>query len=318
MSKFIDNIKLRIINSVPVTSAVRLSKTIVLPGFDGQSIFNVARFFYEAVTRSSVLDRAAAISFKFILAIFPALIVVLTLIPFIPIDDFQESLMHFFEQLMPAEAYNLISDTLDSLVNQKHSTLLSVGFILGLYFGSNTVQAILDGLHASYHIEQKYSTWKQRLISLGLIIFLPLLIAVALFILTASGFIINYLHINELIGDDITLFMLQVFKWVLSALLIMLSISTLYNAANGHPGKWKIFSAGATLSTIGMLIVSAGFAFFVNNFGTYNKLYGSLGAVLVTLLWVYINFITLLVGFELNTSIVKAKKYGRKLFNDND
>lgn len=67
-----------------------------------------------------------------------------------------------------------------------------------------------------------------------------------------------------------------------------------------------------------MLIVSAGFAFFVNNFGTYNKLYGSLGAVLVTLLWVYINFITLLVGFELNTSIVKAKKYGRKLFNDND
>ncbi len=311
-----EKIKNYIVHSAVVQSSIALSKNIILPGFDGQSIFNVARFFYEAIARSSVLDRAAAISFKFILAIFPALIVLLTLIPYIPIDNFQESLMNFFQQLMPAEAYGLISETLDSLVNKKYSTLLSVGFILGLYFGSNTVQAILDGLQASYHIEKKYSNWKQRLISLGLIVSLPILTAVALFILAISGFILDYLHIHDLIGDDRTLFVLQIFKWFLSALLIMISISTLYNAASPGQGRWRLFSAGATLSTLGVLIVSAGFAFFVNNFGTYNKLYGSLGAVLVTLLWVYINFITILVGFELNTSIAKAKKYGRELFTD--
>src|SRR6056297_3524617 len=157
----VEKIKIWLLKSAPVQTLLTWSKRIVLPGFDGQSIFTVARFFYEALTQSSVLDRAAAISFKFILAIFPALIVLLTLIPYIPIDNFQETLLNFFKNLMPADAYGVVSDTLNSLINQKYSTLLSVGFLLGLYFGSNTVQAILDGLHASYHVQKQYSVWKQ-------------------------------------------------------------------------------------------------------------------------------------------------------------
>jgi membrane protein len=296
----------------PVKAAIRLSKTIVLPGFDGQSIFTVARFFYEALTRSPVTDRAAAISFKFILAIFPALIMVLTLIPYIPVENFQESLMQMFATLMPQDAFNLISDTLDSLVNKKYSTLLSIGFILGLYFGSNTVQAILDGLHASHYIEQQHSVWKQRLISLGLVILLPIMAAIALVFSTASGYILDWLRINELIGSTLTLFFLKILQWVLSALLIILSISFLYNVADVKKRKWRMFSAGANISAIGVLIVSAGFAYFVNNFGTYNKLYGSLGAVLVTLMWIYANFITILIGFELNTSISRARRMGQQ------
>lgn len=308
----VKKIKIWFLKSSPVQALIAWSKRIVLPGFDGQSIFTVARFFYEALIHSSVLDRAAAISFKFILAIFPALIVVLTLIPFIPIDDFQETLLSFFQNLMPADAYNVISDTLNSLIKQKYSTLLSVGFVLGLYFGSNTVQAILDGLHASYHIQKRYSVWKQRLVSLGLVILLPILAAIALLLMGVSGFVLDYMHFREFFGSDLTITFLKILKWILSALVILLSISFLYNVADVGRRKWRVFSAGASLCTLGILIVSGGFAFFVNNFGTYNKLYGSLGAVLVTLIWIYANFITILIGFELNASISKAHKLGQE------
>lgn len=312
----IEKLKNKILQSNLVQNGLELSRKIVLPGFDGQSIYSVARFFYESVTHSSVIDRAAAISFKFILAIFPALIVVLSLIPYIPIDNFQDSLLAFFQQLMPSDAYNMVAETLNSLVTKKHSTLLSAGFVLGLYFGSNTVQAILDGLHASYNIEKTYSGWQLRLISLGLVIVLPILGAIALLLLGMGGIVLEYAHVKEFIGNKHTITILQILKWVLSALLITLSISFLYNVADLGKRKWRIFSAGSNLSTLGVLIVSAGFAFFVNNFGTYNKLYGSLGALLVTLVWIYANFITILVGFELNTSISKARKQGQEIFED--
>ncbi len=316
MFDWIYTFKRRVLTSWPVSTTIRLSQKLILPGFDGQSVFNVARFFYEAILRGSVLDRAAAISFKFILSVFPAIIVILTLIPYIPVSNFQDALMHFFERMMPGEAFEVIESTLDNLVNKKHNTLLSIGFILALFFASNTIQAILDGLNASFHLTDKRSTLGQRLVSLGLIIFLPILMALGLLIFTFSGFLLEWLHIQDILGSERTIFLLQLLKWILSAFLIMTSISILYNTAAGKREKVKLFSAGASLSTIGVLVVSALFATFVNNFGTYNKLYGSLGAILVTLLWVYINFITILVGFELNTSIAKAKKYGRELFSD--
>lgn len=314
----LEKLKTKFVQSVPVQTSITLAKKIVLPGFEGQSIFTVARFFFEAITHTSVLDRAAAISFKFMLAIFPALIVILTLIPFIPIENFQESLLHFFQNLMPAEAYELISETLNSLVNKKYSTLLSLGFILGLYFGSNTVQAILDGLHASHHIDTEYSVWKQRLISLGLVILLPIFSALALIIFGVGGYVIDYLHLQDLIGSTLTLVILEFMRWVLTILVIEITISFLYNVADLSKHRWRIFSAGANLSTFGVLLVSAGLAYFVNNFGTYNKLYGSLGAVLVTLVWIYANFITILIGFELNASISKARKHGKEIYNGHE
>jgi membrane protein len=315
MFDWIKKIKHQILHSIPVRTAVVVSKKIVLPGFDGQSVHDVARFFYEAIYHGAVLDRAAAISFKFLLAVFPAIIVLLSLIPYIPVDNLQDTIMVTAKSLMPHDAYSLIESTLENLISKKHSTLLSIGFILVLFFASNTIQAILDGLNSSYNLKQKQSSFHQRLISMGLIIALPILMALALIIMGLSGFIIDYLHINALLGSDLTYFGLKLLKWVLSISLILISISTLYNVANVNKKKWKFVSAGASLSTLGVIIVSVGFAYYVNNFGTYNKLYGSLGALLVTLMWIYINFITILVGFELNTSITRAEKQGKELFN---
>jgi len=316
MKDWIEKIKQRILNSIAVRTAIVVSKKIVLPGFDGQSVYDVSRFFFEAIMRGSIPDRAAAISFKFLLAFFPAIIVLISLIPYIPVENLQDTVMHTAKNLMPQDAYSLIESTLENLLSKKYSTLISIGFILVLYFASNTIQAILDGLNASFNLSQRQSPIHQRLVSLGLLIALPIMMALALVIMGLSGFVINYLRINDLLGNYLTYYGLELLKWILSAGLILLSISTLYNVANVNKRQWRFISAGASLSTIGVIVVSLGFAYYVNNFGSYNKLYGSLGALLATLIWIYINFITILVGFELNTSISKAHRLGQQLFNE--
>lgn len=316
MKDWIEKIKQRILHSVAVRTAVVVSKKIVLPGFDNQSVYDVSRFFFEALSHGSIPDRAAAISFKFLLAFFPAIIVLISLIPYIPVDNLQETVMNTAENLMPQDAFGLIESTLENLLSKKYTTLISIGFIFVLYFASNTIQAILDGLNASYNLSQIRKPFQERLISLGLLIALPITMGLALLIMGLSGFVIDYLRINDLLGNYLTYYGLELLKWVLSAALILLSISTLYNVAHTNKRKWKFISAGASLSTAGVIIVSLGFAFYVNNFGNYNKLYGSLGALLVTLMWIYINFITILVGFELNTSISKAHRLGQQLFNE--
>jgi membrane protein len=316
MKDWIEKIKQRILNSIAVRTAIVVSKKIVLPGFDGQSVYDVSRFFFEAIMRGSIPDRAAAISFKFLLAFFPAIIVLISLIPYIPVENLQDTVMHTAKNLMPQDAYGLIESTLENLLSKKYSTLISIGFILVLYFASNTIQAILDGLNASFNLSQRQSPIHQRLVSLGLLIALPIMMALALVIMGLSGFVINYLRINDLLGNYLTYYGLELLKWILSAGLILLSISTLYNVANVNKRQWRFISAGASLSTIGVIVVSLGFAYYVNNFGSYNKLYGSLGALLATLIWIYINFMTILVGFELNTSISKAHRLGQQLFNE--
>jgi membrane protein len=316
MKDWIEKIKQRILNTVAVRTVIVVSKKIVLPGFDGQSVYDVSRFFFEAITHGSIPDRAAAISFKFLLAFFPAILVLISLIPYIPVENLQETVMGKAQDLMPQDAYGLIESTLENLLSKKYSTLISIGFIFVLFFASNTIKAILDGLNASYHLSQSRKPVNQRLISLGLLIALPITMGLALVIMGLSGFVIEYLRINDLLGNFLTYYGLELLKWLISALLILLSISTLYNVANVNKNKWRLISAGATLSTFGVIVVSLGFAFYVNNFGNYNKLYGSLGALLVTLMWIYLNFITILVGFELNTSISKAHRLGQELFNE--
>lgn len=316
MKDWIEKIKQRILNTTVVKSTVLVSRKIVLPGFDGQSLYDVSRFFFEAISHGSIPDRAAAISFKFLLAFFPAIIVLISLIPYIPVDNLQETVMNTAKNLMPQDAYGLIESTLENLLSKKYSTLISIGFIFVLYFASNTIQAILDGLNASYNLSQKRKPFQERLISLGLLIALPITMGLALIIMGLSGFVIEYLRINDLLGSSLTYYGLELLKWILSAALILISISTLYNVAHVNKREWKFISAGASLSTFGVIIVSLGFAFYVNNFGNYNKLYGSLGALLVTLMWIYLNFITILVGFELNTSISKAHRLGQELFNE--
>ncbi len=305
VTEWLDKTKTRIIESLPVRKAILFSKKFILPGFDGLSLFQVLQFFFLGLQKGRITTRASAVCFRFVLAIPPLLIVFLTVIPFIPIENFQESLLTYLERAMPGDSYSLVESTLDDLVNKKQNTLISVSFFLTLFFSSNAVQALLDGFSHSYNLKQPDGMILQYIRSFGLLIVFSVTIIIGVVLITASGALFQYLQELNIIGGDVVVFLLEVAKWLLVIVLFEIAISVLYRA--GHGGKWKAINAGASFATLGLIIVSSLFAWYVNSFGSYNKLYGSVGTVLVVMLWLYLNTIVLIVGFEINAGIERAK-----------
>lgn len=284
------------------------AQRIVLPGFDGFSIYAISRFFFRALNEGQLITRASAISFKVFLAFFPALIVLLTLIPYIPIPDLQAQLLQTFHDQMPGEVYAFIESQLNDLVVMKHGALLSVSFLVGLYAASNSIMAILLGFSGSSNLSARHSPLKQRLFSLGLLIAITLLMLIAIPVLSFSSWAIHYLESKHILFSGLEKFGLYAAKWGISTLLVLVMIGLLYNAGDPHARRIRVFSPGAFLTLLLILLLSQGLAYFFSHITNYNALYGSIGTILAVQLWIYFNVIALLVGFELNTSIGRARR----------
>ncbi|MCC6600748.1 MAG: YihY/virulence factor BrkB family protein [Crocinitomicaceae bacterium] len=294
-----------------VRKIIMILQSIKPWGFEGMSLWYVSSFFFTAVTKGDVPTRAAAISFRIFLAFFPAIILLLSLIPHIPIPEFQESLLGSIRGFFPGETFSLFESTLVDLISKKHNTLLSIGFILSLYYASSSINAILLGFRGNYHKEgDGDNPILIRIASLILIIVLGLVMVVAISLIIFSGSVFEFLHGKGIIGDRGYIPILNVARWLITLFLVYTVITTLYNVGMGarKRKRWKFINTGATLATIFFVLASIGFAYFVNNFSSFNRLYGSLGTLMVLLIWLNFNSAILLAGFELNTSILKAKK----------
>jgi membrane protein len=298
----------RIANWPWIRKVINLLNRIKLPGYQGLSIWYVTRFFLEAMMNGQLPTRAAAISFRLFLAFFPAMILLLSLIPYIPIDDFQDSLFEGISGFFPGDTFSLFEDTFHDLIKRKHSALLSIGFILVIYYASNSINAILIGFNSSYYLEEKGNVWLLRLASIVLIFILGIFMVVAVLLNLFSGALVGYLHEIKLIGKNAK-FVLEIVNWLISVGLVYAIITTLYNVGVGKQRRrWSFINVGATFATTVFVITSFVFAYFVTHFGNFNKLYGSLGTLMVLLIWLNFNCMIVLMGFELNMSIRKARK----------
>ena len=303
-SKFVD----KILQISIVNKTLLWSKRIVLPGFDGVPLFDVVSFLLKGLQESSLTTRASSLAFRFFLALFPAIIFLLSLLPYIPLDEFYFNLLIILDEFLPDEAFKMAASTLDDLLNKKHDTLLSLGFIFAIYFASDGVNAMILEFNHSYHaIKKEVGFFKQRAISFLLLGILTLLMVVAIFLMVFYKVIINYLISNDWVSSGISLGTLAVIKMLALLIVFFTGISSIYYFGNLQGGKFKFISAGSTLATGLMILLSAGFAYYVNNFATYNKVYGSIGTLIVVLLWLYFNSLVLLIGYELNASIAHAK-----------
>jgi membrane protein len=296
-----------------IEKSIALLKSIKPWGFQGLSLWYVSSFFVEGITKGSLGTRAAAISFRLFLAFFPGIILLLSLIPHIPVEDFQANLFDSLRGFFPGDTFSLFESTLDDLINKKHNALLSIGFILVIYYASNSINAILLGFNESYHLDERGHPIIMRIASIILIFVLGFLMITAVILIIFSGSFFEYLHEHGIIGDKGYIPILNFAKWAISLFLIYAVISTLYNVGNGRRRrKWRFFNVGTTFATAFFILASIGFAYFVNNFAQFNKLYGSLGTLMVLLIWLNFNSMIILMGFDLNTSIVKAKRTMRK------
>lgn len=305
MADFVDRWKRRIRQSRIARKASYISRKIVLPGFGGLTLYQVVQFLMTGLQKGRITIRASAISFRILLAFPPLLIVLLSLIPFVPIENFQENLFSYISRIMPLDAFYMVEQTLDDLIHQKKQTLISVSFLLTIIYATNAFIGLLEGFSHSYHLDKTYGIFIRYSRALGLMVVFSLAVVIGVALITFSGPVLRYLQELNIIGGSIVVLALEVGKWIIVVFLFEVAVSLLYRA--GLSGKWRAINPGASFATVGMIVVSLLFAWYVNNFGNYNKLYGSVGTLLVAMLWLYFNTIVLLIGFEINATISLAK-----------
>lgn len=288
------------------------AKKITFPGFDGMALYDVMVFFWRSIVDGALSTRASAIAFSFFVAMFPAIIFLFTLIPYIPIENFQNELFLLIEDMVPETTFMAIKETVLDILTRQRGGLLSLGFFMALIFSTSGFASMMSAFDASLHSFERRTWLGQRLIALLLLAILSVLIAIAIALITYGQHFINYLVASGYLKDHFTFYMLTFGKWVVILFLFFMANSFLYYLAPAKKTKWRFISAGGTLSTVLSIITFVGFSYYINNFGQYNKLYGSIGTLLVILLLMYILSTILLVGFELNASINEAVKHSNR------
>ena len=272
---------------------------IPLPGFKGISIFDLLKFLKEVFSKGNFAIRSAAVSFHFFVGIFPTLIFLVSLIPYLPIEGLQENIFVQMQLILPDMIYHLFESTLEELLTKKYTVLLSIGFLLSIYYASQGINTLLIAFNQSYQVELDRHPIKQRLLSLGVFLIMITLFLAAVSLSVFENIIGNYVNFEEIVHMSPWLFNGLNFIGIL--ILVMLAISILYHF--GHPGikKFQFINPGTSFATVVILLASWGLSFYFSQFDTYNKIYGSIGSLLVALVWLNTVSYVLIIGFELYT-----------------
>jgi membrane protein len=252
---------------------------------------------------NAVYVRASAVAFTFFFALFPAIIFFFSLIPYLPVDNLHQQLVTDLHSVLPENAYQAAVETINDLT-QRRDGLLSFGFLFALYFATNGINALIDAFNQATHIVETRNFIEQRLISVFLLIIISLLTLTASILLIFSEVAINYaLEHGLLLSDEVILISLTLGKWLMSFLLLFTAISLLYYFGPINSPNYKVLNMGALFATVLSIITSLLFNYYVNQFGTYNKVYGSIGTIMVVMMWLQFNCLTILLGFDLNARL---------------
>ncbi|TDS16151.1 YihY/virulence factor BrkB family protein [Sphingobacterium paludis] len=288
---------------------IEWTKEATIPGFGSLPLYTVFTFFFQEIARESILNKASSLAYNFMLAIFPGILFLFTLIPYIPVDNFQQKLLDLIQVALPHNAYEFLQATLVDIVRNQNSGLLSVGFLLATFFATNGMTTLMMAFNKASLSKEKRSWLRRRVAAIGLSFAIILALATGIGIFTGAGFVVNYL--KKQIDYDISwfwTFIVTLSRWIVLFGIYFFTVSILYKFGPSDAKKWKFLNAGASLATILAILTFSGFTYYIDNFGAYNKLYGSIGTLIVVMIWMYLNSLILLIGFELNAAIALSKQ----------
>ena len=296
------------LSKIPIINIlVANAKKIKVPGLEGMPLYDVLEMYVLGIVRGALTTRAGGIAFSFFMSIFPFLLFILTLIPYIPIEGFQEGLFSLIKEVLPPKTFDAVDTVLHDILNNQYGGLLSFGFLASIFLMTNGVNAIFGGFEYSYHVKEYRNIIRAYVISLAVSLL------ISLFLITTVVLIILYrvalVKINEkgwLDTDDLNLFYYG--RSFLFLLMIFTIVSLLFRYGTKQVKGIKFFSAGAILTTVVSMFSFYIFGIYVVKFAKYNQLYGSIGTLLILMLFVWLNAIILLLGFELNATIYQLKR----------
>ena len=293
-------------NAPLVKQIIDKSKETSFPGFRGIPLYDVVQFFVSQVKTVGMTERASSIAFNFVMAIPPALIFLFTLLPFVPItEQFENQLYGLIRDVIPGEKDNaVLISFLKDFINKPRNGLLSLSFILSMFFSSNALMGIMRSFDQNYIGFKKRKGLQMRGIALKITLILFLIVIVSVLLLIGREAVLELLGIE----NETVRYIILNGRWIVIVLLFFACISLIYRYAPAVHKKWRFINPGSILATFLMLLMTILFSWWVSRIGTYNQLYGSIGTVLIIMILIFINSLVLLIGFELNVSISSLKK----------
>ena len=303
------------LDTIPVINVLlRFFKRIKLPGLEGLSFYDLLELYVTGIVKGALTSRASSIAFSFFMALFPFLLFVLIIIPYIPIDDFKIEFLRFLDSFLPPKTSDFFFQSIFEGIDQsQRGGLVSSVFILSILLMANGVQAVFSGFENSYHEQLTRNVFRQYLSALGVAIILAFLLILTIAVLGYFQIYIVQKLLNTLESrgyqvDSQGVFWANVAQYVFFIFMVYIATATLYFFGTKEGRHSKFFSVGALFTTFLIILSSYLFGVYIENFGQYNKLYGSIGALLILMFYLWINSNILLLGFELNASLSKLRK----------
>jgi membrane protein len=297
------------LKAIPIVkNLVEFLEALKIPGYIGFSFYDLSEMYLSGIVNGALSSRAGSIAFSFFMALFPFLLFILNLIAFIPIDNFDAVLFNFIELLLPQESQGFFTDIFTDIRQKQRAGLLSSVFVLSIFLTANGVSSIFSSFEGSYHVVLSRSFVRQYLYSMmvGVLLALVLLVGVTALIFFEIFILSN---LDELIPSEIN--WIRIGQLFFYTILIYISVAILYYFGTIEGKKNRFFSPGALMTCLLILITTYLFGIYIDKFSTYNQLYGSIGALLIFLFYIWLNSSVLLLGFELNATLNRLKNSGQ-------
>lgn len=285
------------------TTLYRLQR-FSLPGFRGAPLYDVLRYFLVGLFDGSLSQCAKGLAFSFLTALPPLMIFIFTLVAYFPLDGVQDEMLANLAEIVPEKIMGPMTDTINDIMGHRHSTLLSIGFILSVAFAANGMMGVITSLNFVNLDNEKRPLAQRYLVSVALVFVLYLMIVLTVSLMIGHKWLLHYIYGRGWIAESgFNTFLFNFVRWVLIIFSILVAVSFIYYLAPAKQRRVGFFSPGALLWMGMFLVLNWGLGIYLNNFNNYNLVYGSIGTVLMLMLWIYFNCAVLLIGYKLNNSV---------------
>ncbi|MDG1914477.1 MAG: YihY/virulence factor BrkB family protein [Crocinitomix sp.] len=294
---------LRIIRVTLIRKVIHVSRKIILPGFEGVSVWEILFFFVWSIRRGLVATRASALAFHFFLAMIPFGLVMVIITAYIPYFDIQSDVLPVFGSFIPESIFSQFVNNIDAFQNSTVNSLISYGFILALYFSSNGFSVLIQSFNSSKVSFEKRNWWSTKITAIGFVFVIIVGVIFLVVVALLERKLLNYWSEHSLFINGNADLIFSIATALFVAVMLYFAIATIYYFGPSKRKEFKFFSAGGTLATALIILTSELYSFYIQKFANYDEFYGSLGTIMMLLLWIYIISFVLLLGFELNASI---------------
>lgn len=294
---------LRILRVTLIRKIIHLTRKIVLPGFEGVSLWEILFFFVWSIRRGLLTTRASSLAFHFFLAMIPFGLVMVIVMAYIPYFDLEKDVLPVFGSFIPETIFNQFVQNISEFQHSTVSSLISYGFILALYFSSNGFTVLIKSFNTSKVRFEKRKWWSVKITALVFVFVIIIGVLALVLVALLERKLLNFWGEHSGFIADNGAIIFSITTAVFVAIMLYFAIATIYYFGPSNRKEFRFFSAGSTLATVLIILISELYSFYIQKFAKYNELYGSLGTIMMLLLWIYLISFVLLLGFELNASI---------------